>query len=71
LTLEEVDDLFTAGGKTGLHHFTGPSAPVEISKEKHALPDEEKSSGVGNDIDTMHIEKKGSSNGSDDEVQRI
>ena len=56
LTLEEVDHLFTAGGKHGAKALTAPSQPVQESFKAQALGDDEKMVGRGGGLAAEHAE---------------
>ncbi|KAK0277482.1 hypothetical protein LTR91_006112 [Friedmanniomyces endolithicus] len=56
LTLEEVDHLFTAGGKHGAKALTAPSQPVQESFRAQALGDDEKLGGRDGGLAAEHAE---------------
>ncbi|KAK5147153.1 hypothetical protein LTR32_001349 [Rachicladosporium monterosium] len=59
LTLEEVDHLFTAGGKHGAKALTAPSQPVQESFKAQALGDDEKMVGREGGLSAEHAEVSG------------
>ncbi|KAK1065059.1 hypothetical protein LTR33_011910 [Friedmanniomyces endolithicus] len=59
LTLEDVDHLFTAGGKHGATALTAPSQPVQESFKAQALEDDEKMAGREGGLSAKHAEVSG------------
>ncbi|KAK5696661.1 hypothetical protein LTR97_007965 [Elasticomyces elasticus] len=57
LTLEEVDHLFTAGGRHGIKELTAPSQPVQESFKAHSLGDDEKLGGSSGDRAAEHVDE--------------
>ncbi|KAK4896947.1 hypothetical protein LTR27_005194 [Elasticomyces elasticus] len=57
LTLEEVDHLFTAGGRHGIKKLTAPSQPVQESFKAHSLGDDEKLGGSSGDRAAEHVDE--------------
>ena len=56
LTLEEVDHLFTAGGRHGLKALTAPSQPVQESFKAQEREDDEKLAGMTGASSAEHVE---------------